>query len=156
MRQLEKYALLFVRVYFGAFNLASGINFFFHAWPQPVPDDPVGRAYMNVTLELGLFQLAKALEILGGLCLVTDFCVPLGLALLAPVTITIFVMNVFFSPLIHVVISGARNLVFHGLLVAAYFGHFRGLLKVSASPAPLWRAATYGSDYAPQGGSRHG
>lgn len=143
---LQKYLLLFCRVYLGAFNLASGINFFFHVWPQPIPADALGAAYMDVTLKLGLFQFAKVLEMVGGFLLLTDLFVPLGLAVLFPVTVTIFIMNVFFSPMIHVVISGARNFVFHCVLFAAYFGHYRALFRPSVAPWPLWGT----------GGARHG
>jgi len=143
MERVGRYGLLFVRSYLGAFNLASGINFFLHVWGQPIPADALNTAYMNVTLQLHLFQLAKVLEIAGGFCLLADVCVPLGLVLLAPVSVTIFVMNVFFSPLIHVAISGARNFAFHLLLFAAYFGHYRAMLRVSAEPRPLWRPETH-------------
>ena len=49
MRQFEKYALVFMRTYLGGFNLISGLNFFLHFWPQPVPGDPLGKAYMDAT-----------------------------------------------------------------------------------------------------------
>ncbi len=142
MERLGRYGLLFIRSYLGAFNLASGLNFFCGIWPQPIPADPLGAAYMNVTLQLHLFQLAKVLEVTGGLCLLANVCVPLGLTLLFPVTVTVFVMNVFFSPMVHVQISGARNFAFHLLLFAAYFGHYRAMLQVSAAPRPIWRPET--------------
>jgi putative oxidoreductase len=146
MRNLTKYVLLFCRVYLGAFNLASGINFFFRVWPQPIPADALGAAYMDVTLKLGLFQFAKVLEMVGGFLLLTDLFVPFALVLLFPVTVTIFIMNVFFSPMIHVVISGARNFVFHCVLFAAYFGHYRALFRASVTPWPIWgmRGARHG------------
>ncbi len=151
MRRVESYVLLFIRVYLGAFNVASGLNFFFGVWPQPIPADALGAAYMHVTLQLGLFQIAKVLETVGGLCLLTNLYVPFGLVLLFPVTITIFVMNAFFSPMIHVVISGIRNFVFHCALLAGYFGYYRAMLVASAAPDPLWRAARGGSP-----GGHHG
>src|SRR5262245_40445350 len=109
MERIERYFFLFLRVYLGAFNLAAGINYFFGVWPQPVVADPVGALYTDVTQQLGLFQVAKALEMVGGCCLLANVFVPLGLVLLAPVTITIFIMNAFFSPLAHVVVSVSRN-----------------------------------------------
>jgi putative oxidoreductase len=141
--QLARYGLLFVRSYLGAFNLASGLNFFLLVWPQPIPIDPLGAAYMTVTLKLHLFQLAKVLEIVGGACLLAGIWVPLGLVLLFPVSVTVFVMDTFFSPLVHVEISGARNFAFHVLLFAAYFGHYRGMLRLAAQPRPLWRSETW-------------
>ncbi|MBL8552100.1 MAG: hypothetical protein JNJ73_19085 [Hyphomonadaceae bacterium] len=139
MGVFERYIVVFMRTYLGAFNLASGLNYFFLFYPQPIPADPLGRAYMGSTLDLGLFQLAKVVETIAGLCLLTNTMTPLALVLLFPVTANIFVMNTFHSPMAHVQVSGARNFAFHGLLFAAYAQHFYGLLKVSAPLAPVWR-----------------
>ena len=139
MDRLEKYVVIFIRVYLGAFNLASGLNFFILVWPQPVPADPSGAAYMHVTLHMGLFQLAKVLELVGGLCLTFDVFVPFALVLLFPVSVTVLIMDLFFSPLIHVQISGARNFVFHALLLAAYARFYYPLFRMRAPLQPLWR-----------------
>ncbi len=139
LKQLERYGLAFVRCYLGGFYLVSGLNFFFHFWPQPIPHDQVGAAYMNVTLTLGMFQLAKVLEAVGGFLLFFDIAVPFGLVLLFPVTATIMIMNWFFSDLIHVRISGMRNFVMHVILFAAYAGYFLPLLKPRARAWPIWR-----------------
>jgi putative oxidoreductase len=134
----QRYIFTVLRVYLGAFNFASGINYFFLVWPQPIPADPTGAAYMSVTLHLGMFQLAKVLETLGGLCLISDMFVPLALIFLFPVTVNVLIMNVFFSPLAHVRVSGARNFVFHVLLLAGYARYYFPLLTRSAPLRPLW------------------
>ncbi len=139
MRRFERYALAFVRCYLGGFYLVSGLNFFMLFWPQPIPHDAVGAAYMQVTLHMGLFQLAKALEMIGGFCLFFDVAVPFGLVLLFPVTATVMIMNFFFSDLIHVRISGMRNFVFHVILFAAYAGYYLPMLHPRASVRPIWR-----------------
>ena len=138
MQRFMRYLCLFMRVYLGAFYLASGLNFFFLVWPQPIPADPLGAAYMRATLDLDLFQLAKVLEALGGFLLLTDLFVPLALVLLMPVAVTIFVMNTFYSPLLHVAVSGARNFAFHCVLLLAYFGYYRQMLAPGARLRPLW------------------
>src|SRR5690349_3620626 len=125
MQRVAKYLCLFMQAYLGSFYLASGLNFFFLVWAQPIPADPLGAAYMNATLNLDLFQVAKVLEATGGFLLLTDLFVPLALVLLMPVAVTIFVMNTFFSPLVHVAVSGARNFAFHCLLLLAYSGYYR-------------------------------
>jgi putative oxidoreductase len=135
----EKYFFLVLRVYLGAFNFASGINYFVRVWPQPIPADPVGSAYMSVTLHLGMFQLAKVVETVGGLCLIADLFVPFALVLLFPVTVNVFIMNVFFSPLAHVIVSGARNFAFHVLLLAAYARYYLPFMVPTAGLRPLWR-----------------
>jgi hypothetical protein len=139
VRQFEKYALVFMRTYLGGFNLISGLNFFLHFWPQPIPGDALGKAYMDATLQLGLFQFAKLLEVVGGFCLLFNVCVPFGLVVLFPVTFTVLVMNVFFSPFAHIQVSGGRNFAFHAILLAAYAGYFLPLLKLKAPIRPIWR-----------------
>lgn len=139
MRRAERYFFLFLQVYLGAFNFASGLNYFVRVWAQPIPADPVGSAYMHVTLQLGMFQLAKVVELVAGFCLIADLFVPLALIVLFPVTVNVFVMDTFFATLAHVQVSGARNFAFHVLLLTAYGGCYLGLLKRSAALDPLWR-----------------
>lgn len=139
MRRCERYFFLFLQVYLGAFNFASGLNYFARAWLQPVPADPVGSAYMHVTLQLGLFQLAKLIETLAGFCLIADMFVPLALVVLFPITVNVLVMDTFFATLAHVKVSGARNFAFHVLLLAAYGRYYLGMLKPSVGINPLWR-----------------
>jgi uncharacterized membrane protein YphA (DoxX/SURF4 family) len=139
MQRVEKYIFLVLRVYLGAFNFASGVNYFVRVWPQPVPADPLSSTYMTVTLHMGMFQLAKVIETIGGFCLIADLWVPFALALLFPITVTVFIMDSFFSPLAHVVVSGARNFTFHVLLFAGYARYYFPLLRPSAPLAPLWR-----------------
>jgi hypothetical protein len=139
MRWIERYGLAFVQAYLGAFNLVSGLNYFLHFWPQPIPADPIGATYMQVTLHMGMFQAAKVLEVVGGASLLLNICTPFGLVLLFPVTATVFLMNVFFSPLAHVQVSGARNFAFHVLLFAAYGRYYLPLLNPMARRRPIWR-----------------
>lgn len=138
MQVVERYAVVFIRTYLGAFNFAAGLNFFVLVWPQPIPDDPTGYAYMSVTLHMGLFQLAKLVEVIAGFCLLTNLFTPFALILLIPITVNIFVMDTFFSPLAHVQVSGARNFAFHLFLFAAYAQHFFALMRMRADPAPIW------------------
>jgi putative oxidoreductase len=139
MQRVEKCFFLVLRVYLGAFNFASGVNYFVRVWPQPIPADPLNSVYMSVTLHMGMFQLAKVIETVGGLCLMADLWVPFALVLLFPITVTVFIMDSFFSPLAHVVVSGARNFAFHVLLFAGYARYYLPLLSPSARLAPLWR-----------------
>jgi putative oxidoreductase len=140
MQRVEKYFFLLLRVYLGTFNFASGVNYFVRVWPQPIPADPLNATYMSVTLHMGMFQLAKVIETIGGLCLIADLWVPFALVLLFPITVTVFILDSFFSPLAHVVVSGARNFTFHVLLFAAYARYYLSLLTPSARLAPLWRS----------------
>ena len=139
MYYVERYLITFIRVYLGAFNLASGLDYFILWWPQPVPADPVGATFMHVTVQMGLFQTAKVIEIVAGFLLVCDIWVPFALVLLFPITAIILVMDTFVANLLHVVVSGARNFAMHVILLAAYAKYLFPLAKCRATIAPLWR-----------------
>ncbi|WEK46506.1 MAG: hypothetical protein P0Y56_16090 [Candidatus Andeanibacterium colombiense] len=138
-RAIEKYGVEFCRYYLGGFNLVSGLNYFFLFWPQPVVTDSTGNEFVYAAMQLKLFTFAKICEIIGGLTLVTNRFVPLGLVVLMPVTLNIFLVNVPWSPLPHVQLSVTRNLVMHCILLAAYANYFYPMLKFRAAPQPVWR-----------------
>jgi hypothetical protein len=135
----ERYGLLFMRIYLGGFNLASGLNYFLRIMPQPVPADPDGAAFMSSSLHMGLFQLAKLIETVGGACLLFNLSVPFALVLLFPVTVNVLVMDLIASPLAHVKQSGTRNFLFHALLLAGYGRYWLPSLKLKAPTRPIWR-----------------
>jgi len=138
-RAIEKYGVEFCRYYLGGFNLVSGLNYFFLFWPQPVVTDSTGNEFVYAAMQLKLFTFAKVCEIIGGLTLVTNRFVPLGLVVLMPVSLNIFLVNVPWSPLPHVQLSVTRNLVMHCILLAAYANYFYPMLKFRTAPQPVWR-----------------
>ena len=136
----ERYILLFMRIYLGAFNFVSGVNYFVLFWPQPkVENSMAGADYVQASMDVGLFTFAKILEAICGFMLLTNIAVPLALVFLLPVTATIFVMNGFISPLPHIKASGIRNMIFHVVLLISYAGTFYPMLKLRAVPSPVWR-----------------
>lgn len=139
-RVIEKYGVVFCRYYLGGFNLVSGLNYFILFWPQPKIADTAGNAFVLASMELNLFTYAKIIEIIAGACLVFNRFVPLGLVLLMPITLNIFLVNVPWSPYPHIQMSVSRNLVMHLILLAAYANYFYPLLKFRTGPQPVWRA----------------
>lgn len=140
MRYVERYLLLFVRIYFGMFNLVSGLNYFVLFWPQPHVSDPLGNAFVQSALALGIFQMVKVIELTCGALIVCDVFTPLALVVLFPVTFEVFYLDTFISPLLHVKASGARNFLFHLILLAAYGRYLYPLIKVRPEKRPLWRS----------------
>ncbi len=138
-RAVEKYGVVFCRFYLGGFNLVSGLNYFILFWPQPKIAEAAGNEFVLAAMDLKLFTFAKILEITGGACLVFNRFVPLGLVLLMPVTVMIFLVNVPWSPMPHVQLSVTRNLVMHVILLAAYANYLYPLLKFRSAPQPVWR-----------------
>lgn len=138
-RSIEHYGVTFCRFYLGGFNLVSGLNYFVLFWPQPKIAESAGNEFVIAAMQLKLFAFAKVIEMLGGLCLVTNRFVPLGLVLLMPVTVNIFLVNVPWAPFPHIQLSVTRNLVMHGILLAAYANYYYPMLKFRSAPLPVWR-----------------
>lgn len=138
-RAIEKYGVIFCRYYLGGFNLVSGLNYFILFWPQPKIADVAGNEFVLAAMDLKLFTFAKVLEIIGGACLVFNRFVPLGLVLLMPVTVNIFLVNVPWSPFPHIQLSVARNLLMHCILLAAFANYYYPMLKFRSAPQPVWR-----------------
>ncbi|MEM9553231.1 MAG: DoxX family membrane protein [Acidobacteriota bacterium] len=84
-------AVLAARILLGLAFLVFGLDFFFHVMPMPesMPTEE-GMAFLEALMATGyLFQLVKAVEIIGGILLIAGFFVPLALLLLAPVVVNI-------------------------------------------------------------------
>jgi putative oxidoreductase len=130
-RTLGKYALVALRTWFGGFNLISGLNWYLHIFPQPVPADPVGRAFFDVTVEMGLFQAIKLVEAVCGFLIIFNIATPTALLALLPVTIVVCWLNQF-AALSFVRFNGARGLVFHLILMASVWRAYIPLLRLRA------------------------
>ena len=138
-RVIEKYGVVFCRYYLGGFNLVSGLNYFILFWPQPKMGAAAGNEFVIAATDLNLFTYAQIIEIVAGACLVFNRFVPLGLVLLMPVTMMVFLTNVPWVPLPHIQMSVTRNLIMHVILLAAYANYFLPMLKSRAAPQPIWR-----------------
>lgn len=125
-----------LRTLFGAWNLFFGIVFFFN-WPiaQPMGHGEL-TPYLNQTLiDTGLFPVVKAIEIVVGLLLIFNRAVPFALCIYFPVTVVIFIVNMFledfgwFGPFIAVVYAAV-----HLFLFWVYRRYYMPMLAWRASP----------------------
>lgn len=130
----------FLRILFGTWNLFFGLVFFFNF---PIPQ-PMGHGeltpYLNQTLiDTGLFHVVKVIEIIVGLLLLSNRAVPLALCVYFPVTVVVFIVNMFledfgwFGPFIAVVYAGV-----HMFLFWTYRRYYLPMLA--------WRAPVAGSE----------
>jgi hypothetical protein len=84
-----------LRTVFGAWNLFFGLVFFFEFIPQPMGHGPM-TPYLNQTLiDTHLFHVVKTIEIAVGLGLIFNRGVPLALCVYFPITVVIFIVNLF-------------------------------------------------------------
>jgi hypothetical protein len=124
----------------GIIYLISGLNWWFkmitpypsisdfvHSAPPP---DVVGAMIQNGVL----FHLVKATELLTGIALLANRFVPLMLVAALPVTIPIFIVDVFFIAHLRGIVMGAGSLLLNGFLLLAYIGHFRPMLLMRGAP----------------------
>lgn len=91
-------AVMVVRILLGLIFTIFGANGFLHFLPMPPPEGLLGEM-MTVYMKMGyMFPLIFATQLVGGLMLLTNMFVPLGLAILAPVIVNIVFVHVFLAP----------------------------------------------------------
>ena len=134
-----KYVIVLLQFFFGTHALVSGLNWFFEFFPNRIPVDPLGHAFVSAMIDTGLFDVIKVVEALVGLSLLTRRFVPLALVMELPISITIFGLAMV-GPTERSVISGPRELLLNLFLMAAYAEYYLPLLRSWSSPIrPLWR-----------------
>jgi len=94
-----KIATIIVRVLLGAMMLFASISYFFNLMgEQPEPTGDLATLMAGFMASKYIFPVAKTIELLAGLMLVSGKFVRLGTIILLPISINIF--------LIHVIVSG--------------------------------------------------
>jgi hypothetical protein len=143
-----------VRLLLGTVLFVNGLNW----WVKlitPYPSISDGVAWMPpgdfvaAMINTGIiFHLVKGLELLAGVALLLNRCVPLALVAVLSVTINVFIVDVFLGHRLRAYIMGSGALLMNVFLMLAYFERYRALLLVHATPdvqlpatAPLLRVA---------------
>ncbi len=126
-----KYAVLIARILLGLAFVATGVMNILHMNKQAMPGD--AGLFLSLRSTHGYMTGVALVMLVGGLLLLVGRFVPLGLTLLGPGIVNIFLFHAFFAP------SGlpvALLLVaFEAFLIFAYRLAFRGLF--SAGPEVL-------------------
>jgi uncharacterized membrane protein YphA (DoxX/SURF4 family) len=93
-----KIAALIARILLGLVFLVFGLNGFLHFIPmKPLPSGPGGE-YVTALVESHYVLVVAALQVMGGLLLLVNRYVPLGLVLLGPVIVNIFFFHLLMAP----------------------------------------------------------
>lgn len=130
------YIINWLRFYFGAHLLFSGIRF---AATGYVPDVPgIGGAWMHAQADLYLYQAVKYLEIITGAMIFFNRFPLLGLILEMPTTVNIFWLNTFIVATPRQLFTGPQELFMNGVLLLAYSGWMYGALRPKLEPLWLW------------------
>jgi putative oxidoreductase len=93
-----KYLIHSVRILLGLTFIVFGLNAFFHFFGPTDPPPGQAGAFIGAIMSTGYFSVIAALQIIGGLCLISGRFVPLGLTLLGPIIVNIDLFHLFFVP----------------------------------------------------------
>ena len=128
-----KFAIIGARVVLGLIFVVFGLNGFFKFIPTPEMTEAAG-SLMGALVAAGYFMVVvKLVEVLAGLMILTGRFLPLGLILLAPVSVHILLFHVFLDPagLPMAIVIIALQL----FLAWAYRDSFGGVLQANPKPA---------------------
>jgi uncharacterized membrane protein YphA (DoxX/SURF4 family) len=122
-----KIATIIARSLLGVVFVVFGSNMFLHFIPMPPPQEGPARDFMTALFVSHHLYLVGALQVVGGVLLLTGRWAPLGLTLLGPVIVNILAFHVLMSPAglgMAVVVSAL------GLFLAwRYRENFAGLVR---------------------------
>ena len=122
-----KIATIISRVLLGLIFITFGLNMFLNFIPLPPPPEGPARQFMTALFMSHYLYVVGALQVVGGLLLLSGHRVPLGLTLLGPVIVNILCFHTLMAP---AGLPMAFVVSFLALfLLWRYRGHFMGLVK---------------------------
>ena len=129
-----KIATIIARSLLGVIFVVFGANMILHFIPMPPPPEGPARDFMTALFVSHFLYVIGALQVAGGLLLLTGRRVPLGLTLLGPVIVNILSFHVLMAPagLPMAIVVSALAL----FLVWRHRGNFAGLVR---GPQPARR-----------------
>ena len=134
------YLIVFARYYFGIRTLISGLNYYFNWHPAGKMLDPATEQFMQAITTIGLYQAVKTIEIVVGLCLVTNRFVPFALVMEFPISIIICTLSCYQPYSVHT-LTGIKEVVLNLFLFSGYAGFYLQFLAFKAEQRPLWNMA---------------
>jgi putative oxidoreductase len=126
-----KIVTIIARILLGLAFVVFGLNGFLHflGGPMPPPESPAGK-FFAVTEATGYMKPVFALQFFGGLLVLLGIYVPLGLTILAPIIVNIFIFHICMGLTAPAVIApGIIVAVLEIFLIGRYWANFRGLVQ---------------------------
>ncbi|AZY48174.1 hypothetical protein [Bordetella avium] len=147
IRTAGQLVIALMRLYLGAWMVVSGASYWLHQlgyqpiFPQPFGTLPASNKMLITLVEVGLFNLVKTLEIVGGLFLIGNIFVPLGLLILFPISGMVFYNAVFlnqrYDGIFSLTYMGTLCLYMNVVLLLAYIKHYLPMLALNARSGSL-------------------
>jgi hypothetical protein len=135
-----RHLVLFVRMWFGAHLMYSGLAYVLTGWTPTVMATgatPAGTI-MAVLAGAGLYAPVKYVELIVGLMLVSNVAVPLALVIELPLTLFISYLNIVVEGVDRQLFTGPQELFLNISLLFAYGGYYAHFLCLRARPWWLW------------------
>ena len=142
-----KITLTLMRLYLGAWMIMSGTSYWLTAFglpaifPQPVGNTPLSSQMLVTMIEVGLFDVVKICEIVGGLMLVFNRFVPLGLAICLPISAVVWynaiILNGRTDRLFNPTYMGVMCLYLNILVMLGYIRYYLPMLSMHSSIGKL-------------------
>ena len=133
------YFVLWIQYFFGIHALFSGLVYFLHPSAQPVMGNPIAAQFQASLQSAGLFTIVKYIEVIVGICLVSNKFVPLAAIFEMPISVMIFYMSIFVDLDDRTVWTGPKELLSNVIILTAYFGYFRPIFAPSLDWRPIWK-----------------
>src|SRR5437868_15302233 len=122
-----KIATIIARSLLGLIFVTFGLNMFLNFIPIPPPPEGPAREFMTALFVSHYVYVVGALQVVGGLILLSGRWIPLGLTLLGPVIVHILCFHILMAP------AGLPMALVVSLLALfllwRYREHFAGLVK---------------------------
>lgn len=131
-------ALIAARIMLGAWMVINGLNHWMPIFPQPLGSNPLSSSMLVVLIETGLFGLVKFAELIGGLMLIFNRWVPLGLVILLPESAVVYYnAAVLQGKWDYILYMGTGCFYLNLILMVAYFKHYLPMLRPDAEMGTL-------------------
>jgi len=124
-----KIVVLISRILLGFVFVFFGSNGFLHFMPAPLPPGLAGQ-FIGAMLQSHYVLAVSAIQVIGGLLLLANRYVPLGLTLLGPIIVNILLFHIFLLPQGLVIAIVVAILWF--ILFIRYREYFSGLFVQKA------------------------
>ena len=125
-----KLLVLALRIVFGAWMLASGVNhLFFNLWPEPAGHEPLAIQLMAALNHSGLLNVASIIQLVAGALILVGVFTPAALCVVMPVSVcaAYWALVLDHQPIGAALAVAAAGL--NGLLLLAYLDYYKGMLQ---------------------------